>query len=603
MYQLRPYQQTAVEATLNHFRRHPEPAVIVLPTGAGKSLVIAELARLARGRVLVLAHVQELVEQNHAKLESLGVEAGIYSAGLKRRDFSEKVIFASVQSLAANLEQFSHADGKPFSGGEDAPFTLLVIDECHRVGAQKESQYQQVLSHFRALNPQLKVLGLTATPYRLNEGWIYRYHARGQLRSDEPRVFERCIYELPLRQMVQEGYLTAPVRIDAPVAFYDFGTLLQEPGGFSEAALNRVVQQAGRVTPQIVAQIQELAAERAGVMIFAATVAHAREILHLLPTAEAALVVADTDARERESLIRRFKARALKYLVNVSVLTTGFDAPHVDLIAILRPTESVSLYQQMIGRGLRLCEGKSDCLIIDYAGNPWDLYAPEVGSARPASDTEPVAVACPLCGFSNSFWGRVDGNGHLIEHFGRKCQGAAETAHGIEPCPYRFRFKSCPQCNEENDIAARQCGSCGHLLVDPDRQLRDALNLKGARVLRCAGMLLERFTKSDGAERLKVRYFDEDGTELSELFAFEHSAQRRAFYLHFVRQHDRRPGTPIRVESIDDVLAQQARFRYPDFVIGQQRKGRGKHRGYWQLTHKLFDYQGRFRTADAAGPE
>lgn len=111
-------------------------------------------------------------------------------------------------------------------------------------------------------------------------------------------------------------------------------------------------------------------------------------------------------------LIEDFKAQRFRYLVNVAVLTTGFDAPHVDLIAILRPTESVSLYQQIVGRGLRLAPGKTDCLILDYAGNPHDLYAPEVGTPKGKSDNVPVQVFCPACGFANTFGGKRPPTGH-----------------------------------------------------------------------------------------------------------------------------------------------------------------------------------------------
>lgn len=118
-----------------------------------------------------------------------------------------------------------------------------------------------------------------------------------------------------------------------------------------------------------------------------------------------------------------FKQQQLRYMVNVAVLTTGFDAPHVDLIAILRPTESVSLYQQIVGRGLRLFAGKTECLILDYAGNPHDLYLPEVGTKKPNPNSKPVQVFCPICQFANTFWGIVDADGDIIEHYGRRCQG------------------------------------------------------------------------------------------------------------------------------------------------------------------------------------
>ena len=161
MYTLRPYQRDAVNATLAHFRRKRQPAVIVLPTGAGKSLVIAELARVAKGRVLVLAHVKELVEQNHAKYASYGLEAGVFSAGLERKDAHQKVIFGSIQSVARAPKAFF------------ADFSLLIVDECHRVSMEGDTQYHQVIRALEKANPALCVLGLTATPYRLGFGWIY----------------------------------------------------------------------------------------------------------------------------------------------------------------------------------------------------------------------------------------------------------------------------------------------------------------------------------------------------------------------------------------------------------------------------------------------
>ncbi|VEA68633.1 type I restriction enzyme EcoKI subunit R [Serratia rubidaea] len=360
---LRPYQLEAVDATISHFRRRPEPALIVLPTGAGKSLVIAELAKRARGRVLVLAHVKELVAQNHAKYCAYGLEADIFAAGLQQKQSDGKVVFGSVQSVARNLPLF------------DSAFSLLIIDECHRISDNDDSQYQQIITHLQQHNPQLRLLGLTATPYRLGKGWIYQYHYHGFTRGDGSSLFRDCIYELPLRYMIKNGYLVPPERLDMPIVQYDFSRLQAGSSGlFSEADLNRELKRQDRITPHIISQIVEYAETRKGVMIFASTVEHAREIHGLLPPGEAALVSAETPPAERDALIEAFKQQQLRYLVNVAVLTTGFDAPHVDLIAILRPTESVSLYQQIVGRGLRLAPGKEDCLILDYAGNPHDLF-------------------------------------------------------------------------------------------------------------------------------------------------------------------------------------------------------------------------------------
>lgn len=192
-FKLRPYQQEAVDATLKHFRKSDDSAVIVLPTGAGKSLVIAELARLARRKILVLTHVKELVEQNHAKYQSYGLTAGVFSAGLKRKEHRYQVTFASVQSVSANLDQFRDE------------YSLIIIDECHRVSGDDSSQYQTIIELLRQQNASLKVLGLTATPYRLAMGWIYRYHYRGFVRSEQDRPFQHCIYELPLSYMINRG--------------------------------------------------------------------------------------------------------------------------------------------------------------------------------------------------------------------------------------------------------------------------------------------------------------------------------------------------------------------------------------------------------------
>lgn len=574
MYTLRPYQQQAVDAALKHFRKQRSPGVIVLPTGAGKSLVIAELARLARGRVLVLAHVKELVEQNYSKYVSYGLTAGIYSAGLNRKESGEKVIFGSIQSVARADDTFFQS------------FSLLIIDECHRVSPYEDTQYLEVIRKLRAAHPALCVIGLTATPYRLGQGWIYQYSYHGVLRSEEDRFFKKCIYEVTLRTMIQGGYLTPPVPIDSPVQCYDFSSLKLPSGAstFSLADIEDVLKSQERVTPGIVDNIVEMSEERNGVMIFTSSVRHAREILDLLPPERSALIVGETADSERDQIIRRFKAKEIKFLVNVSVLTTGFDAPHVDVIAILRPTESVSLYQQIVGRGLRLSPGKTDCLVLDYTGVGHDIFAPEIAEDKPSDDSKIVEVICPLCQFTNHFWGLVDDCGNLVEHHGRKCRGASEDPRTLEvkPCPYRFRFKTCDRCGAENDIAARQCSSCAQILVDPDTALKEAMELKDAHVMRPDSMVFEKSVDKKGSERLEVKYFDLDSNRLSEYFYLNNSSDFKAFHYNFVRMHNRLPEKRLELRSIEDVFKNQHRFRLPMFVIARKQKY------YWKIREKIF---------------
>ncbi|EGQ7814494.1 DEAD/DEAH box helicase [Vibrio parahaemolyticus] len=579
MYTLRPYQADSVKAVIHYFRKHSTPAVIVLPTGAGKSLVIAELARLAKGRVLVLAHVKELVEQNHAKYEGYGLKGAIFSAGLGRKETDQQVVFASVQSVVRNLDSFKNQ------------FSLLVIDECHRVPDDKNSSYQKVITHLRELNPGIKVLGLTATPYRLGMGWIYQYHTRGQVRTEESRFFRDCIFELPIRYLLDENFLTPARMMDAPVLSYDFSQLKPaNTGRYKEAEMDMVIDKAKRATPQIVEQIIQYTRERKGVMIFAATVRHAQEIHGLLPEGETAIVIGDTPTPERDAIIQAFKNREIKYLVNVSVLTTGFDAPHVDLIAILRPTESVSLYQQIVGRGLRLSEGKNECLVLDYAGNSYDLYQPEVGDPKPDSTSEIITIPCPACGFNNNFWGKLDSNGFLLEHFGRRCQGyfEDEDTGEREHCGYRFRAKYCGECGADNDIAARICHECDATLVDPDKKLKEALNLKDALIFECTEMDLSVFKSNDGKSQLKVTYSGEpyqgEGHALvHEFWSLNTKKQKQTFKDQFVRPHLADKHRPFEEASPTRVVANQHRFRLPQFVIARK-SGR-----FWKLRDKIFE--------------
>src|SRR5690606_28190813 len=265
----------------------------------------------------------------------------------------QRVLFGSIQSVARHLGTFG--------GG----FSLVIIDECHRVSGEAETQYRSVLDHLKDREPNLHVLGLTATPYRLGLGWAYRKHASGRVTADEERPFEHCVYEVTLRQMIEAGYLTPAIVEDAPVAQYDFEALADGSAARDQDSVNLLLSKHRRATRAIVEQIQQVSEreQRKGVMIFAATVEHSKEIASYLPQEQTAIVLGETEHTERDAAIADFAHAKIRYLVNVSVLTTGFDAPHVDLIAILRKTESVGLFQQMVGRGLRLSPGKRDCKI------------------------------------------------------------------------------------------------------------------------------------------------------------------------------------------------------------------------------------------------
>jgi len=278
-------------------------------------------------------------------------------------------------------------------------------------------------------------------------------------------------------------------------------------------------------------------------MIFAATVKHAHECLESLPQELSAIVTGETPKHERANILAKFKRRELKYLVNVSVLTTGFDAPHVDLIALLRATESIGLMKQIIGRGLRICEGKQDCLILDYAENidrhcpDHDIFNPEIKAYNASTSSEQIKAICELCKTENTFTARknednlkwdeygyyvdLDGNriqseyGAMPAHYGRRCLGLHLQRNGkYEQCDYRWSFKECPKCHAENDIAARYCTECKAEIIDPNKKLiadfrarkRDPYQLQCDKVL--SWNKLKTLSQS-GNEVLKVEYTTE----------------------------------------------------------------------------------------------
>ena len=573
-YQLRNYQQTAVDNVIKFFRTSKEPAAIVLPTGSGKSLVIAELARIAKGRVLVLAHVKELVEQNHEKYVSYGLSAGIFSASLGKKDRHEKAIFGSVQSIARAPDDFF----------ED--FSLLIIDECHRVADRSDTQYQDVIRKLKFCNPALRILGLTATPYRLGLGWIYERSQSGEIKTEQPRFFKQCVFELNLPYMIKNRFLTVPVKVDIPVTSYDFSELSESDRMYTSDEVEELLKNQKQLTPLIIKNIVDITEryQRKGVMIFSASVRHAQEILSYLPEGQARLVVGDTDMATRDRIVTDFKACKFKCLVNVSVLTTGFDAPHVDVIAILRPTESNSLYQQIVGRGLRLSPEKKDCYILDYTGMKHDIYAPEINEKRPAKDTVPVIVPCPDCNFENIFWGYADSDGVVLEHFGRKCRGSTQdvATYFLKPCGFRFRFKLCHSCGAQNDLTATACEKCKTALIDAEAKLKQAKLSKNAHVLTPERITFEERRDKNDNPYLEIRYFDYDGNYLNEVHFFSNPTSIKKFNINFLRSHLRRPELAMEFKRPRDVVQYQLLFRLPAFVIAR------KQDRFWRITEKVF---------------
>lgn len=451
MANLRPYQQHAIDQLYAWFEAHPTGhPCIVLPTGSGKSHIVAALCKDAlqawpETRVLMLTHQKELIEQNAAKLREhwKGAPMGIYSASVGRKELGEPITFAGIQSVRKHAARVGHVD-------------LVIIDECHLVSHKDEGGYRTFIADLLAINPKLRVVGLTATPYRLGHGLI----------TDEPALFSDLLEPVSIEQLVHKGHL-AELRSKLTETRLDTTGVHTRGGEYVESELQRAVDTADQ-NRRVVREVLALAGDRRSWLFFCCGVEHAGHVADAL-TAEgiaAACVTGDTPKKERERILDDFKAGRLRALTNANVLTTGFDHPGIDLIAMLRPTLSPSLYVQMAGRGMRTASGKLDCLVLDFAG--------VIGTHGPITSVEPPR---------------------------RAGKGTGEAP-----------VKVCDECDELVHPTCKVCPSCGFEFPPPTEkplELRndDIMGKAGSDLIVTEWKWRRHIGKSSGKEMLKVRYY------------------------------------------------------------------------------------------------
>lgn len=366
------YQEEAIESPFTYFGGgNLGNPIIALPTGTGKSRVITGIQRKAlhlwpTQRFLNLTHVQELVEQNtETMLEQWpAAPVGINSAGLRRRETEQPIIFAGIGSIAKNPAALGHRD-------------LVIVDECHLISSKADASYTKVFDILRGINPWLKVIGLTATKYRLGTGML----------TEGNSLFTDVCYDMTdidgFARLMAEGYL-APVYPKKTANELDTSSVGISGGEFKIGALQAAVDKKD-VTIKALRELCEAGWNRKSWLIFAAGVDHAEHIAEILsgfgiPTAA---VHGKLSRKERKARINAFKRGELRCIVNNNVLTTGFDHPPIDLIGMFRPTISPGLWVQMLGRGTRPWPGgyikvegllypwgpKTDCMVLDFAGN------------------------------------------------------------------------------------------------------------------------------------------------------------------------------------------------------------------------------------------
>jgi DNA repair protein RadD len=364
---LRPYQIEAVDSALSQVGA----TLIVAPTGSGKSVIISELIRCLNSKILILAHVKELVEQNYEEYD--GTNKGIYSAGLGRKDRAQ-VLFAGIQSIYPVINEFLDYD-------------TIIIDEAHLIPRDDDTRYYNVLNLFR----KKRIIGLTATPYRLDSGWL---HKNGGF-------FESICYEIHVQALIDQGYLCNVVSRGASVAIDT--TKVKHKGGEFDVKDLETRAVSGDTTKKIIADVIKKGHARKSWLIFACGALHAWQIKDELDFYNISndVIMGETSKEVRDQSIKKHRQGEVQCLININVLTTGYNNPMLDLIVMMRPTESTSLYVQMIGRGMRIAPNKMDCLVLDYSGNVLrhgpidDVRIKEVKEG----DGEGVAPAkeCPVC--------------------------------------------------------------------------------------------------------------------------------------------------------------------------------------------------------------
>ena len=399
MLELRDYQSDAKAALYDYLRRKDGNPCVVIPTAGGKSICIASVAADAvnawHGRVLVLAHVKELVDQNSKELKGLcpDLPVGVYSAGLDRRDTKEPVIVAGIQSIYNKIDLFE-------------PFDLVMVDEVHMVPPDGEGRYQTFLNAAKARNPNVRMVGWTATPFRTQGGLICR----------PENLFNEVCYEANVKDLIDAGWLSK-ITAKAGIANADLDHLHIRAGEFVAEDVEKAMGE-DRLVATACREIVEKTRDRKACLIFCTSVEHCSKVARLVTEysgEECAVVTGDTPDLERDEIIRRLKGEEipadlfggtlppLKYCCNVSVMTTGTNIRRLDTIALLRPTASAGLYVQMVGRGFRLSPetGKTECLVLDYGKNV-ERFGPidAVNVREPAranSETGPLVKICPQC--------------------------------------------------------------------------------------------------------------------------------------------------------------------------------------------------------------
>lgn len=518
---LRDYQKKAVKDCWEALKSNDEPVLLMASVGAGKSLMMADILltiQKAGKSALCIVHSADLVENNSQTFNEQGGKSSIYSAALGKKETSESVIFGTPKSILNGINKHEKI--------AEIKFNLIIVDEAHSINYLADnSSFMRILRYYKQRYPAMRLLGATGTDFRF----------RGCTIVGEKCLFRRRVGDITTSRLINECYLIKPTfNIDEKYVI-DFSKVkVKKNGLFDHKQLTEVIDKNCRLTELICKQIIHImeSQNRFGIFIFASTINHAREIVGHLPTSQTALIIGSTPQNERTEILDKARHGEIKYLVNIAIISVGVDVPAFDTIAYLRPTESLVLMVQTMGRVLRLSSAtrKSEALVLDFAGNierhsDWDDPILLDAIKQTIDKDKPLVIECPQCITMNT------------EH-ARRCVGQFKEAR----CDYYFEFKEClnPDCEAKNDIAARNCHLCGHEIIDPNAKL-SLERIKATQIELKVLRANYDITGPNRGFRLNCSYtcIDTNGSQkkIFESYSPYSDKSKNIFYGQFVRKH------------------------------------------------------------------
>jgi DNA repair protein RadD len=429
MFEPRWYQREAVDSVVAEWKNGVKSTLVDAPCGAGKSIILAMIAsefakKYSGARILCLAHVKELLVQNEqaTKLVWSGAPTGMWSAGVGRKEY-DRIMFAGIQSFEGVVEDYADWD-------------IVMIDECHLIPPRSNTRYKKVLDIIKERNPKVRIVGLSATPYRMDNG-----HMVG-----EGQFFETEAYSIPIQTLIDEGSL-CNVTSEGSIYEADLSTVKTRMGEYEVKTLEQAFK---TITKDALNDCQQTIRDRNATLIFCTSVLHANIVKDELAALGIGceVVSGDTKKDERDRICKDFKEGRIKCLANVNVLTTGTNFPICDTLILLTATQSVSKYVQIIGRGMRIHPDKESCVVLDFGGNA-ERHGPidDINiKARQANGGDGEAPG--------KYCGKVDGS-WIPDQQGN------------------------PGCKMVLATAVRECPNCGYLFPPPKPKIK-TIAQKGA---------------------------------------------------------------------------------------------------------------------------